>query len=255
MQNSCSEVYGYIYQITNNLNGKRYVGQTTARGEALEKYLGSGLNITAAVKKYGSSNFSKVLIDIARSKEELDEKEIIFIAWLEPEYNISRGGTGGNQGPECNARIAEALATKYALDADYRALKKKLGQERWLGVSRETRASYASKGWSKKTGDARAAIQRKAVANTDQLKKSESVKKVWENRSELEREKLRKKSGQRVFPSNIIITIVETGEQFNSISAVTRHLAVDYTCVSRALKNPLHTTKGFHLKWEEVSIS
>lgn len=52
----------YIYEITNNLNGKTYIGQRKCPENKLpetDKYMGSGVYLRNAKKKYGIQNFSK----------------------------------------------------------------------------------------------------------------------------------------------------------------------------------------------------
>lgn len=94
-------MYGFIYITTNNINGKRYIGQRKYDKQGKWKeYLGSGINITRAIKKYGSENFSKEIIEECKSKKELNEKEIFWIEFYNAVesnefYNIARGGDGG----------------------------------------------------------------------------------------------------------------------------------------------------------------
>lgn len=48
--------FGYIYKITNELNGKIYIGQHKAC-HFEDRYWGSGKLIKYAIKKYGVENF------------------------------------------------------------------------------------------------------------------------------------------------------------------------------------------------------
>lgn len=90
-------VYGvkwYIYQITNNIDGKTYIGQHLDRGD---DYWGSGTNIQRAINKYGKDNFAKtILADNISTQKEADELEIKFIKEAKnigkAEYNIANGG-------------------------------------------------------------------------------------------------------------------------------------------------------------------
>lgn len=96
-QFSCSytEPYGYIYRTTNNLDNKKYIGQH-ARPEFDENYYGSGTILLKALKKHGKENFTVIVLDWAETKEELDQKEIEWIARLDAVrsdayYNIVPG--------------------------------------------------------------------------------------------------------------------------------------------------------------------
>ena len=51
-------MYGYIYKITNKINGKFYIGKHKYTGPGLDpKYMGSGVQIKNAIRKYGKENF------------------------------------------------------------------------------------------------------------------------------------------------------------------------------------------------------
>ena len=61
-----------IYQTTNLLNGKIYVGQDAKDNP---NYYGSGIILERSIKKYGISNFKKDIIERCKSKKELDIRE------------------------------------------------------------------------------------------------------------------------------------------------------------------------------------
>ena len=87
-----------IYQITNKINGKRYIGQHKYEDESnpMGKYKGSGLNLQRAYKKYGIENFeTEILYRRVRDKATIDAMEIWAIEKYKPEYNIAKGGSGG----------------------------------------------------------------------------------------------------------------------------------------------------------------
>ena len=92
-------MYGYIYLTTNLINNKKYIGQH--KGKFTTEYLGSGKVLKQAIDKYGRDNFKVILLDVAQSKEELDELEKKYIAnynalYESDFYNIHEGGSGGN---------------------------------------------------------------------------------------------------------------------------------------------------------------
>ena len=73
-----------VYKITNKLNGKVYIGQTT---EGIEKrwkrhcgyQINDGTYFHNAIKKYGAENFTIEIIDKAKNQEELNELEFFYI--------------------------------------------------------------------------------------------------------------------------------------------------------------------------------
>ena len=94
--------YGFIYIITNMINGKKYIGQKMFKYN-WQNYLGSGTHIKYAIKKYGKENFNREIVAIVYSKEELNELEIEFIKLHnavnnDEYYNLSTGGNCGTAG-------------------------------------------------------------------------------------------------------------------------------------------------------------
>lgn len=93
----------FIYKITNLINGKLYIGQTTRSiEERFKQHLKPSNRCTIlkeAIKKYGRENFKIELIEICK-KEDLDIKEIF---WIKELNTISPNGYnivgGGNKGP------------------------------------------------------------------------------------------------------------------------------------------------------------
>lgn len=89
----------YIYLTTNLVDNKKYIGKHT--GPLDDDYLGSGINIKNAIKKYGKENFKKEIIAIVNNEEELNKAEKYYISLYnaveDPNfYNIADGGQGGN---------------------------------------------------------------------------------------------------------------------------------------------------------------
>lgn len=87
-----------VYKTTNLINGKIYVGKQENYNK---EYLGSGLVLSRAIKKYGKENFEKIILSECLTSKELNNKEIYWIEKLKATdnsigYNITKGGTGGN---------------------------------------------------------------------------------------------------------------------------------------------------------------
>lgn len=89
----------YVYKITNKINGKYYIGKRQHPNPVEDSYMGSGKQIVAAIKKYGTENFSKDILKIF----ETDEEAALFEASLVTKdmiaspmtYNMHEGGYGG----------------------------------------------------------------------------------------------------------------------------------------------------------------
>lgn len=91
-------MYGYIYKITNNLNGKMYIGMHRSKSFD-ENYWGSGKIIVEAINKYGKDNFSREVILECDSEDELCKAEERIIrelncVELDEYYNLKDGGIG-----------------------------------------------------------------------------------------------------------------------------------------------------------------
>lgn len=89
-----------IYKITNRLNNKFYVGKHKTEDKD-DGYLGSGILIKKAVKKYGKENFTKELLFECATEEEMNQREtdIVDEDFIErPDtYNVMPGGQGGGK--------------------------------------------------------------------------------------------------------------------------------------------------------------
>ena len=95
----------YVYQITNNINGKIYIGKRSCKCSIEDDtYFGSGTYLKAAIKKCGKENFTKTVIDVCDSLETAYELEafIVDADFLKRNdtYNLCGGGIGGGVG-EC----------------------------------------------------------------------------------------------------------------------------------------------------------
>lgn len=101
---------GYIYKITNLLNGKIYVGKRCRMNKAdMDKYYGSGIVIRQAIRKYGKENFKKEILEVVEDNSILGEREKFWIKELDSMnesigYNRSPGGDGGCT-PETASKI------------------------------------------------------------------------------------------------------------------------------------------------------
>lgn len=91
-------MFYYLYQITNLVNNKIYVG-IHKTNDMSDGYMGSGKVIKRAIEKHGIDNFQKVILETFENSEAMYacEKEIVTEEFLSRNdvYNLRRGGYGG----------------------------------------------------------------------------------------------------------------------------------------------------------------
>ncbi len=87
-----------IYKTTNIKNGKYYLGKHQT-SNLNDNYLGSGIALVSAIKKYGRESFIKEILFVFDTEEEMNrkERELITesIAKSKNTYNKGIGGEGG----------------------------------------------------------------------------------------------------------------------------------------------------------------
>lgn len=94
--------FGFIYETTNQINNMKYIGKCIySRKNNWEIYLGSGLYLKRAIKKYGVENFTRIILSEADSAEELNALEEYYILFYNavesPDYyNVKFTSIGGD---------------------------------------------------------------------------------------------------------------------------------------------------------------
>lgn len=86
-----------VYKTINRINNRYYVGVHRTK-DINDRYLGSGILLKVAIKKYGKENFTKEILAIFDSYEEAfnKEREIVTLELIEKGecYNLHCGGDG-----------------------------------------------------------------------------------------------------------------------------------------------------------------
>lgn len=112
----------YVYEITNLVNGKKYIGKRSCKCSIEDdKYMGSGKYLLNAISKYGKKNFIKNILKVCENEKMAFEWEKFYIEEVKAYnnlnyYNISSGGDGG--------RGNFITKTKSELDDIYRKISK-----------------------------------------------------------------------------------------------------------------------------------
>jgi hypothetical protein len=86
--------YYTVYRIKNKITGKFYIGAHVTEN-LNDGYMGSGVYLKRAQKKYGIEKFEKETLDILSSEKDMYARERELVKISEETYNIMLGGQGG----------------------------------------------------------------------------------------------------------------------------------------------------------------
>lgn len=213
--------YNYTYITTNLINGKQYVGDHSTNN-LNDNYLGSGINIQRAIKKYGKENFERKILEKFETKEQAfdaQEKYINEHNTLVPiGYNISPLGGIGVSGcftKETRKKISEALlGHKVSLETRKKIgvkskiytlghkvspeTRKKIGEGNAISLKGKKQSKEAIKnrtGW-KHSNEAKSKIG-EANKNSNKYTKERS-KKIWETRRKNGTDKLSNEHKEKI---------------------------------------------------------
>lgn len=102
----------FVYKTTNLINSKIYIGVRTYKyNDKDASYLGTGIAIKAAIKKYGANSFKRNILLVAKASYCYEiERKLVNEAWIlsSKNYNVSLGGWGGNRGKVAGLKNAAA---------------------------------------------------------------------------------------------------------------------------------------------------
>lgn len=142
-----------VYQVTNKINGKKYIGFTTKTlSERIKTHVRKSkyefsnqyfYPFACAIRKYGIEAFEYSILKQCESIEEckIEEKNSIkqFNTISPSGYNLSEGGNGGQNSTYVNDKISQTLK-KYYKDNGHV----------WENIDSETRSMWAKKAWDTK---------------------------------------------------------------------------------------------------------
>lgn len=140
-----------VYKITNNVNSKIYIGVHSTE-DINDSYMGSGVNIKKSIAKHGIENFSKDILFIFDSYEEMmaKEAELVDEAFVlrTDTYNAALGGLGApwklehrKDAEELRRKISENTSLGMTIEG-----RRKISEARKKnGNSKEQRAKVSKK--------------------------------------------------------------------------------------------------------------
>lgn len=128
-----------VYKIMNNLNSKIYIGVHSTE-DVSDSYMGSGVNIKKSIAKHGVENFSKDILFIFDSYDEMlaKEAELVDEAFVlrTDTYNAAIGGLGApwkmahrDDAEELRRKISKNTSLGMTNDVKKRIAKSKTGSK------------------------------------------------------------------------------------------------------------------------------
>jgi group I intron endonuclease len=157
---------GYVYKITNKINGKYYIGSSKFSPDKNWSYYGSGKAIIDAIKKYGKSNFIKEILVETPGEAKILEKDILYsldVANDPLSYNMTNDALGSTFHSDEGRKIKSQKRTGSKLSQE---IKTKISQNK-TGVKFENGYSKIRKD----KGKPRLATQGRISPNTGKGKK------------------------------------------------------------------------------------
>jgi len=109
-----------LYKITNSVNNKLYIGITKLPIEQrwaqhIKDSMDPEYPIHRAIKKYGTNNFTVMLLEESENRSYISDLEEPTIQKYDSRangYNVAKGGYGGDLGPEANQKRSTTLLNR-----------------------------------------------------------------------------------------------------------------------------------------------
>ena len=239
----------FIYKITNKINGKIYIGQTTRSikkrwSEHCRKNSGCPV-LSNSIKKYEKDNFKIEEIDGANSLSELNYLEDFYICKfnsLSPNgYNLKEGGANGSHTKDTVDKIRQASTGR---------LHSKESKEKMSKIATGRKQSKKH-------------IENNRIAQTGRKPSQKTIEKM-KNRHISEESKLKMSigSGSKLFEAYKIIErngkmgkVLKTkyiGSWINQ-SKCARDLELGVHTINKCLKKRLKTYRGYTFKYKKES--
>jgi group I intron endonuclease len=230
-----------IYKITNKINGKIYIGKSTKNDD---DYMGSGISILRAIKKYGIENFYKEIIEQCHNIDDLNEKECFWIKHYKSidrkvGYNIAEGGNGGNT--RIGYSDCEMICyLKNVSDGLKNSEKYKKSVENKKGVKNPQHSDKMKELY--KQGKLKIGVYTSKL--TEETKKKISEKNKGKKRSDDVKNKIAKSKYKKVYRFDLNMVFID---EYLSIDDASKKCDINRCCISDVCNGRQKTAGGF--KW------
>jgi hypothetical protein len=171
------------------VNGKQYIGRDKNNNP---NYLGSGVLIKSAIKKYGRENFKKEILQECFSFEELIQCEEYWLNYYDAGNNINFYNVHNfSRGPiqsiakkevsvETRRKISDALKGKFHSEDHKRKIAESISKSK-LGIKRKPFSEEHKRKLSESISKSKSGIKRKPFSEEHKRRIGESVKKSKTN--------------------------------------------------------------------------
>lgn len=222
-----------IYLITNNLNGKQYVGLSNNINRRFSEHKSRKCKtaISKAFRKYNVENFTFEILEIVDDIKKLPEREIFWIDKLKPKYNMTAGGLG-NSGREVKSETIELL--------------KLAGKLQWSRKTDEEKNKIINNNLKGPTKGRKLSLETKLKLRNINLGKKQSLETIEKRASKIKISQIGNKNGNKsviCYKENSEIKIYE------SIVAAAAELKIHPSNITKVLKGKQKTAAGFFWKY------
>lgn len=227
-----------IYMLQCRITGERYIGQSVDIMRRYDEHKTPHAyppnRLHDDMKRMGLNNFDLLILEEC-SNEMLDEREIYWIATLNPEYNVCIGGKG---------------VKGYKPTDEQKEISRQAALKQWREMDEETKQRIIK---CNLTG------HRKGYKMSDETKEKISKRlrgRQWtpEIRAKIaEAKRIKKENGYRQLNQGhrkpVICTT--TSETFESVKAAGEHFGIRPSCITSVLKKRQKTTHNLHFVYGE----
>lgn len=236
----------FVYKTTNLINGKIYIGQHTTENID-DGYLGSGVILQKAFKKYGKENFKReVLKMVDGSKEDLNHAEEFFIKHYRDKigwgmmYNATECAFGGG----CHTEESKKKMSEFMKGNQY---------AKGNHLSEETRKKMSAA----RKGHPVSEETRKKIFETQKGRQfskehKQKISKACEGRTITDEHKSKTSATLKNRPDlSKKILCVETGGIYPSACEAGRRTGISQGNISSVCTGRYKTSGGYHWKYIE----